>query len=84
MPKYVYSCANCDGCFQTWHGMKETQESCQLCNESDCLVRIPQLNNRKIISTDQKVGDVTQEFIQDNKQLLSEMKEEARKQVYED
>jgi len=84
MPKYVYSCANCNGCFQAWHGMKETQESCQLCNESDCLVRIPQLNNRKIISADEKVGDITQEFIHDNKQLLSDMKKEARKQIYED
>ena len=85
MPRYSYSCTQCGGYFQVWHGMKEMQESCQLCFESSCLVRVPQ----KVMKTtttaeEQKVGQVTEDYIKQNNQLLKEMKKQARSQTYED
>ena len=79
MPRYVYTCSNCDGYFQVWHGMKEMQESCQLCSESDCLTKVPQMPLKK-----NNVGDLTNDYIKQNQELLKQMKEEARNQTYED
>ena len=85
MPRYVYACSNCDGYFQVWHGMKDTQESCQLCFQNNCLTKVPQM---PLIKKEQKqnssVGDLTKDYIKQNQELLDEMKKEARKQIYED
>ena len=85
MPRYVYSCKKCCGYFQIWHGMKETQESCQLCFESSCLTKVPQMptiKREQIQNND--VGDLTNDYIKQNQELLKEMKKEARNQTYED
>ena len=85
MPRYVYSCSKCNGYFQVWHGMKEMQESCQLCSESGYLTKVPQM---PLIKKEQKqnnsVGDLTNDYIKQNQELLKEMKKEARTQTYED
>ncbi len=85
MPRYVYLCSKCDGCFQVWHGMKDVQESCQLCPENDCLTKIPQMPSiRKEQKQNNNVGDITNDYIKQNQELLNEMKKEARNQNYED
>jgi NADH:ubiquinone oxidoreductase subunit D len=85
MPRYVYSCSKCDGYFQVWHGMKEIQESCQLCPESNCLTKVPQIPLfKKEQSRDSSVGDITKDYIKQNQELLKEMKKEARNQTYEE
>jgi len=85
MPRYVYSCGTCGGCFQVWHGMKETQESCQLCPETTHLTRIPQMPSIKRKEAEKiKIGSVAREYIEQNQELLKEMKEEARNQTYDD
>ena len=85
MPRCTYKCNKCNENFQVWHGMKEMQESCQFCDEVNCLTRIPQrLYVSRVIVEDEKVGRVTEEYIDQNRELLSEMKKEARGQVYED
>ena len=65
--------------------MKETQESCQLCFESSCLTKVPQMptiKREQIQNND--VGDLTNDYIKQNQELLKEMKKEARNQTYED
>ena len=85
MPKYFYKCNKCESSFQIWHGMKEVQEACQICNQTNCLTRIPQQTFiPKVTVEDQKIGKVTKEYISENAELLKEMKKEARSQVYED
>ena len=80
MPRYVYSCKGCGGYFQVWHGMKEMQESCQLCEEGDRLVRVPQIPVFKTseINEKKKVGTTVKEHIEENKRILLEQKKEAR------
>jgi putative FmdB family regulatory protein len=34
MPKYVYHCNECNGDFETVHGMTERQDHCELCSSS--------------------------------------------------
>ena len=85
MPRYVYSCKECSGYFQVWHGMKEMQESCQLCFENNCLIKVPQIPSIKKEQTqDNSVGDLTNDYIKQNQKLLKEMKKEARNQTYDD
>lgn len=65
--------------------MKDVQGSCQLCSESGCLTKVPQM---PLIKKEQKqnnnVGDLTNDYIKQNQELLNEMKKEARNQTYED
>jgi putative FmdB family regulatory protein len=84
MPRYVYRCDSCNNHFQVRHGMKERQESCILCESLGNLVRVPQMPNIKKHATDSKqdVGNLTKQSIEENRKLLSEMKEEARNQTY--
>ncbi len=84
MPRYVYRCDNCNDHFQVRHGMKEVQESCQLCGHSGNLTRVPQMPViSKNIEQDTKTGSLTVKAIEDNKKLLDEMKKEARSQTYD-
>ena len=85
MPRYVYHCKSCDGHFQVWHGMKEMQESCQLCEGAD-LMRVPQMPSIKTtdFNEEKKTGSLTKEYIKDNKELLKQMKKEAGSHFYDD
>ncbi len=85
MPRYVYRCISCESHFQSWHGMNETQDKCDLCGIEDHLVRVPQIPSIKESSVrKQSTGDLTNDYIKQNKALLDEMKKEARSQTYED
>ena len=85
MPRYVYFCEICDSHFQVRHGMKETQESCEMCSSSGHLVRVPQMPilKKEEASGDQAVGSMTKEYIEQNRELLRDMKKEARNQEYD-
>lgn len=78
MPRYVYACSKCDGEFQTRHGMKETQEVCELCEEKGSLQRIPQMTS--ISKPMSEEGKRVEEAIKENKEIFKEMYNEARDQ----
>ena len=82
MPRYVYKCAKCKGEFQVRHGMKETQESCKLCESIGTLQRIPQLTS--ISKPPSEEGKRIKEAIEENKQIFKELYDEARTQTYDD
>jgi len=78
MPRYVYACSKCEGEFQTRHGMKETQEVCEICEERGSLQRIPQLTS--ISKPESESARRVKEAIEENKQLFKEMYKEASNQ----
>ena len=82
MPRYVYRCTKCEGEFQVRHGMKETQESCELCESKETLQRIPQLTS--ISKPPSKEGKRIKEAIEENKEIFKELYNEARTQTYDD
>ena len=86
MPRYVYYCSVCVSHFQVRHGMGETQEKCHLCLESGHLTRVPQMPilKKEDIASDNSIGTVTKEYIEENRELLRDMKKEARSQEYDD
>tara|TARA_Y100001973_G_scaffold83636_1_gene123983 strand:+ start:451 stop:696 length:246 start_codon:yes stop_codon:yes gene_type:complete len=78
MPRYVYACSKCEGEFQTRHGMKETQEVCEICEEKGSLQRIPQLTSISKPMSD--AGKRVEEAIKDNKEIFKELYNEASNQ----
>ena len=85
MPRYVYNCESCGGYFKIWHGMKETQESCEICSQNTKLIRVPQIPSiKKEQIEDIKTGDLVKDYIKENQKLLKDMKKEARNQTYDD
>ena len=82
MPRYVYRCSKCEGEFQVRHGMNETQETCELCEATGTLQRIPQLTS--ISKPPSEEGKRIKEAIEDNKKIFKELYNEARNQTYDD
>jgi putative FmdB family regulatory protein len=78
MPRYVYRCTKCEGEFQVRHGMKETQESCELCESKGVLQRIPQLTS--ISKPPSEEGKRINEAIEENKEIFNQLNKEARTQ----
>ena len=81
MPKYVYQCEECNGSFEIVHGMTETQESCELCFNSSCISRIPQMPYIKTFDSERKethsVGSMVKEAIRENAEILKNQKQQA-------
>jgi len=82
MPKYVYHCKDCDGNFETVHGMTENQDHCEICSSSSCLQRIPQMPYFKTFESKEAgnrspVGDKVKEAIEENRRILKQQKKEA-------
>tara|TARA_Y100000592_G_scaffold46384_1_gene73646 strand:+ start:26554 stop:26811 length:258 start_codon:yes stop_codon:yes gene_type:complete len=79
MPRYKYYCDLCLEIFDVWHGMNETLSECKMCNATDSLTRVPSMvSDYKPPVETKKTGDLTNEFIEKNKQQLAEMKKELK------
>ena len=80
MPKYVYSCGNCEDEFEVYHGMKEEFDFCVFCGGKDSIHRIPQ---RTSVFQKTKKGQKVKEGIEENRKILKEMKKKARNVEHE-
>ena len=85
MPNYVYKCKECEGHFEVFHGMSESQSDCVLCSHKD-VYRVPQMPFLKPseASVGTKVGEKTKAAIEANRALLEQSKKEAAKDYYRD
>ena len=83
MPRYYYHCDNCGGEFEIRHGMSETQEECLECSVVGSLVRIPQLIQKQEKRVDNSTSSSRViDAIEENRQLLKQMKKEGRLDDY--
>jgi putative FmdB family regulatory protein len=84
MPKYSYRCNTCKNKWDEWHSMSETVEKCAEC-DSPFVFRIPShfTTMKTEQSGDRKVGEATKEGIEDNREVLKQMKEEARTREFD-
>jgi|32_taG_2_1085360.scaffolds.fasta_scaffold00258_11 putative FmdB family regulatory protein len=86
MPKYYYSCEKCDHVFRAYHGIKENLLDCPECKQANCLKK--QINKVFIKSedpkvVDHKVGEITRQAIEENREILRTNKKEAKSVIYE-
>jgi putative FmdB family regulatory protein len=84
LPRYRYMCEGCEQEFVAFHSFSDTQDSCILCGHESVtkMVGKPIVLNKK--STNSKdTGDLTNDYIEANRELLKDMKEEAGNGFYE-
>ena len=78
MPRYRYFCEECQSDFTMFHGMDDIQKDCPACNSNKIkkMLTIPiHLKNKK----GESVGKLTKKYIEDNKEILKNLKKESQK-----
>ena len=80
MPNYTYYCNECEGEFEMFHSMSERPQQCQLCHSTGYLMRVPQMT---YIAKKEKTGNLVKEYIEKNKRVLEQEKQEAKNQEVE-
>ena len=79
MPRYIYFCESCEADFTVFHGMNDTQKVCIECQSEKIkkmLTKPIRFNNKK----EQSTGNLTKKYIEDNKEILEDLKRESKKQ----
>ena len=74
MPRYVYKCSECEQLSTIFHLISEIVEECPACLKKDTLSKqltTPLYKNKNEQQT-QKIGQLTKEFIEKNKEILDE------------
>jgi len=77
MPRYRYKCDNCGVEAMLFHLIHETIDECLACREQHTMVKqltTPQYKT-KIEQRSQKIGAITEEFIEMNREILNQEKE---------
>ncbi len=85
MPRYRYVCSDCDFTKVFFHGINESIEICENCNKSTMIKDYSAsftVNSEKEKST-AEVGEITKEYIEENKKILKQQKKEAKSETYE-
>jgi putative FmdB family regulatory protein len=89
MPKYSYKCGCCEYQFTTHHGIREDPSGCPECNSTGDLTKMVnevyvKKTHAHYDSAPGRVGDVTKQAIEDNKEILEDAKAEERNLSYDD
>ncbi len=88
MPKYSYQCTLCDHIFSVYHSMGEDLSNCPECKSENSLKKdVSRVYIRKDFvrsDTNKKVGELTREAIEENREILKSQKEILKGVVYED
>ena len=83
MPRYAYKCSACEQLSTIFHLMSEIVEECPVCLKNNTLSKqltTPLYKNRNK-HQDQKVGAITKEYIEKNKEVLEQ--EKAKREDYD-
>ena len=86
MPRYRYMCNECTLTFTLVHGINEVLVDCPKCDATQSMEKL--LSTPIIIKSDiqisqDKVGELTKEYIEENRRILQEQIKEARSEDYE-
>ena len=83
MPRYVYRCTSCEELLVLFHLSDETASKCTKCKATDGLVKLltPFSTTRTGTSAPQKVGDVTEEFIEQSREELMRQQKQRMDKV---
>ena len=87
MPRYRYRCNNCDDEKVLFHGFDETPPlSCANCLSENTLQKVVgtlHFKTKEKTSTGQAVGQLTKDYIEENRKILEEEKKKLRNENYE-
>ena len=85
MPRYKYRCSQCEASKAVFHLISETLSDCDECDGIDTmkkLVSIPHIK-KEAVPDEHKVGEITKEHIEANREILEQQKQEAKEENYE-
>ena len=78
MPRYIYFCEKCEQDFTVFHGINDTQNFCVICNSETISKKLTTpIRLNKIVK--KTTGDLTKKYIEENKEILEDMKKEIKK-----
>ena len=87
MPRYRYRCNNCDDERVLFHGFDETPSlNCFNCLSENTLQKVVgnlYFETKENTNTGQVVGQLTKEYIEENRKVLEEEKKKLRNENYE-
>lgn len=86
MPRYRYQCEKCEEFTIEIHSYKEIRTDCTKCETENSLKKImstPYYGIKKI-PKEAKAGELTQEFIEENRRILQQQKEETKERNHDE
>ena len=87
MPRYRYRCNNCDDEKVLFHGFDETPPlSCSNCLSENTLQKVIgtlYFKSKENTANGQAVGQLTKDYIEENRKILEDEKKKLRKENYE-
>jgi len=86
MPRYCYSCRECDAEFEVSHSLHESYAICKICSSSDCLDRIPSeiflAKKDGHLSQFNEAGTLVKEAISETREELQKEQDALRNRIY--
>ena len=87
MPRYNYECDNCGNVITVFHSFQDAYTDCSACKQKNTmkkLLSVPFIikNDQTTTQNNEKVGDLTKEHIEANREILKQQKE-SKKETYE-
>jgi DNA-directed RNA polymerase subunit RPC12/RpoP len=76
VPRYSYECAECKDIIAVFHGINEVIVDCKKCNGTPIIAKKQKSDNNK-------VGELTKEYIEENRKILELQKKELKEKDYE-
>tara|TARA_R110000824_G_scaffold125429_6_gene284556 strand:+ start:5765 stop:6034 length:270 start_codon:yes stop_codon:yes gene_type:complete len=80
MPRYLYACTECDVTGSFFHSLNESIEDCAACEASGSMQKMLSTptfqRNRQSSAPELKVGTLTQEYIEINREILKEERQQ--------
>ena len=80
MPRYRYMCDECTLTFTVLHGINESLVECQECGATQSMRKLlstPILIKDDIVIKKNKIGELTKEYIEKNREILKQQKENS-------
>jgi len=84
MPRYKFQCIECEHVGVYFLSISETLDMCPICKCSNSMIRLYDKFFSKIEKNkNTKVGNITNEYIEKNREILEKQKKEAKAENYE-
>ena len=84
MPRYKFQCTACAHTEVVFLGLNDVYEDCNVCNSKNTMQKqFDKFFSKSAQIKQQAVGNITKQYIEDNKKILEQQKKEARSEEYE-
>ena len=86
MPRYRYMCDECTLTFTVLHGINEVLVKCQECDAEQSMRKLlstPIIIKDDIVIKENKIGELTKEYIEANREILETERKKASRENYE-